>query len=46
MANKINTVSVSDINSLGSAAKTILDKDFSDIRLAKNYFDLYKSLIV
>jgi len=46
MANKINTASVSDINSLGSAAKTILDKDFSDIRLAKDYFDLYRSLII
>jgi glycosyltransferase involved in cell wall biosynthesis len=46
MANKINIISTSEINSLGSAAKTILDKDFSDIRLAKDYFDLYRSLII
>ena len=46
MANKINTISVSDINSLGSEAKNILQKDFSDIRLAKDYFDLYRSLII
>jgi glycosyltransferase involved in cell wall biosynthesis len=46
MANKINTISTSEINSLGSEAKNILQKDFSDIRLAKDYFDLYRSLII
>ena len=46
MANKINTLSASEINSLGSEAKNILQKDFSDIRLAKDYFDLYRSLII
>ena len=46
MANKINIISTSEINSLGSEAKNILQKDFSDIRLAKDYFDLYRSLII
>ena len=46
IANKINAISVSEFNSLGSEAKIILDKDFSDIRLAKDYFDLYRSLVV
>ena len=46
MANKINIISTSEINSLGSEAKNILQKDFSDIRLAKVYFDLYRSLII
>ena len=46
MANKINIISTSEINSLGSESKNILQKDFSDIRLAKDYFDLYKSLII
>jgi glycosyltransferase involved in cell wall biosynthesis len=46
MANKINTISTSEINSLGSESKNILQKDFSDIRLAKDYFDLYRSLII
>ena len=46
MAHKISLLSVPEINSLGSEAKVILDKDFSNVRLAKDYFDLYKSLIV
>jgi glycosyltransferase involved in cell wall biosynthesis len=46
MADKINILSASEINSLGSEAKVILNKDFSDIRLAKNYFNLYSSLVV
>jgi hypothetical protein len=46
MATKINILSASEINSLGSEAKIILNKDFSDIRLAKDYFDLYNSLVV
>jgi len=46
MATKINILSTSEINSLGSEAKIILNKDFSDIRLAKDYFNLYISLVV
>ena len=46
MANKINVLSASEINLLGSEAKDILNKDFSDIRLAKDYFYLYSSLVV
>jgi glycosyltransferase involved in cell wall biosynthesis len=46
MANKINMLPASEINSLGVEAKIILGKDFSDIRLAKEYFGLYSSLVV
>ena len=46
MANKINVLPASEINSLGVEAKIILGKDFSDIRLAKEYFGLYSSLVV
>ena len=46
MANKINILPASEINSLGVEAKIILGKDFSDIRLAKEYFGLYSSLVV
>jgi len=46
MTTKINILSASEINSLGSEAKIILNKDFSDIRLAKDYFNLYNSLVV
>jgi hypothetical protein len=46
MANKISVLSASEINLLGSEAKDILNKDFSDIRLAKDYFNLYSSLVV
>jgi glycosyltransferase involved in cell wall biosynthesis len=46
MTAKINILSASEINSLGSEAKIILNKDFSDIRLAKDYFNLYNSLVV
>ena len=46
MANKINMLPASEINSLGVEAKIILGKDFSDIRLAKEYFGLYSSLVI
>jgi len=46
MANKISVLSASEINLFGSEAKDILNKDFLDIRLAKDYFNLYSSLVV
>lgn len=46
MAEQISKLSIEDIDKLGSAAKSELLKNFTDKRLAKEYFDLYQSLAV
>ena len=46
MAKEINKLVIDDIRRLGDAAYEELVKNFSDKRLAKEYFDLYQSLSV
>jgi glycosyltransferase involved in cell wall biosynthesis len=46
MAEQISKLSIEDIDKLGNAAKSELLKNFTDKRLAKEYFDLYQSLAV
>ena len=46
MAEQISKLSIEDIDKLGSAAKSELLKNFTDKRLAKEYFGLYQSLAV
>jgi glycosyltransferase involved in cell wall biosynthesis len=46
MAREINKLAIDDIQRLGNAAYEELAKNFSDKRLAKEYFDLYQSLSV
>jgi len=46
MAEQISKLSIEQICKLGNAARVELLKNFTDVRLAKEYFDLYQSLTV
>jgi len=46
MAQQITKLSIEEINKLGNAARSEFLKNFTDTRLAKEYFDLYQSLAV
>jgi len=46
MAKQITKLSIEEINKLGNAARSEFLKNFTDTRLAKEYFDLYQSLAV
>jgi glycosyltransferase involved in cell wall biosynthesis len=46
MAREINKLAIDDIQRLGNAAYEELAKNFSDKRLANEYFELYKSLFI
>ena len=45
MANQINSLKIEDLNKMGDASYQVLTKEFTDKVMAKNYLNLYKSLI-